>query len=394
MPLKNISPGSRPLPPRVAVLVDTATTWGRGIITGIHHYSRKQRGWHLFLEARGVEEPLVLPRGWQGEGVIARIGTPEMARRLRRQQIPVVNVSGIQLPGQEFPRVTNDVEAVARLAVDYFLERGFKHFAYLSLRGLEYVVRQRDAFVKAVHEVGFGCAVHGVNPHATSQSPAWNLKVDKLGAWLKSLPKPVAILTWSGGREVIHACEHAGIRVPEEVALLNGSEDELLCEFSPIPVSGVQAACEEIGYEAASLLDRLMRGKPPSGSPRLVPPIRVITRQSTDTLAISDRALVAALGFIRDKASRPLLVDEVAAQAGVSRRVLERRFMATLGRTPAAHIAKVRLDHVKRLLADTDLPINDIAEDSGFGSPEYMTYVFRTELGTTPLRYRREVRAR
>ncbi|MFZ4776099.1 MAG: substrate-binding domain-containing protein [Terrimicrobiaceae bacterium] len=391
---KTSSPLALPPPSRVAVLVDTASTWGRGIITGIHNYSRKQRGWQMFIESRGVEETLLVPRGWHGEGIIARIGTPEMARRLRLQKLPVVNVSGIHLPGVEFPRVTNDVGEVARMAVQYFWDRGYKNFAYLSLRGLEYVVRQRDAFVSATAAAGFDCAVHGIRSNSGSQAPDWNLKLDKLGRWLKSLPKPVGILTWSGGREVIHACEHVGLRVPEEVAILSGSEDELLCECSPIPISGVEAACEQIGYEAAALLDRLMRGKPAPKSPRVIPPLRVITRQSTDTTAISDRALIAALGFIRENAAQPLLVDEVAAHAGISRRVLERRFQKTLRRSPAEQIAQERLAHLKAILVETDLPIHDVAKRCGFGSPEYMTYVFRTELGTTPLRYRRDSRGR
>lgn len=380
--------------PRVAVLVDTATTWGRGIITGIHHYSRKHGGWHLYIEAKGAEEALLLPRSWQGEGIIARVGTPQQARHLARQRIPVVNVSGIQLPGPELPRVANDVEAVARLAARYFLDRGFRHFAYLSLRGLEYVARQRDAFVQAVTTAGFECAELGVKVQAGAQSPDWNLKLEKLGRWLSHLPKPVALLTWSGGREVIHACQKLGLRVPEEIALLNGSDDEFLSELSPIPVSGVQAAYEEIGYKAANLLDRLMHGSAAPKKAKLVAPVRVATRQSTDTLALSDPALIAALGFIRDNAARPIRVSDVAGKAGISRTALERRFAAVLGHPPAVHICRVRLDNVKKLLAETDLPIGELAAACGFGSPEYMTHVFRTEMGITPLRYRREIRGR
>ncbi len=337
---------------------------------------------------------MTLPGGWQGEGIIARVGNAALGRHLRRKRLPVVNVSGIRLHGRGFPSVTNDVEAGARLAVHYFLDRGFKHFAYLSLNGLEYVERQRDAFVKILAGLGFPCAVRGVKANTGFQSPHWNLKVDRLGAWLASLPKPLALFTWSGGREVIHACQHAGLRVPEEIAVLNGSEDELLGEFSPIPVSGIRAAGRKIGFEAAALLDRLMRGGAAPEDPVLIAPINIITRQSTETTAISDRALISALGFIRENVTRPIQVREVAQRAGLSRRMLERRFFDTLGRSPAAHIGRVRLDHVKSLLATTDLPVNDVAQYCGFCSPEYMTSVFRKELGTTPLRYRRELRAR
>jgi LacI family transcriptional regulator len=391
-PLKNRREASPP--PRVAVLVDTSTTWGRELITGIHNYSRLHGSWHLYLEARGAEEIMTLPGGWQGEGVIARIGTIELARHLRRKGLPVVNVSGIQLGGPPFPRVANDVEGVAQMAVHYFLDRGFRHFAYLSLKGLEYVARQRDTYVKILAGMGFKCAVHGVRVHIGFQSPHWNLKAEELGAWLTSLPKPVALFTWSGGREVIHACLQAGLRVPEEVAVLNGSEDELLGQFSPVPVSGIQAASRKMGFEAASLLYRLMRGRAAPAEPTFIPPIGVVTRQSTETMAIPDRSLISALGYIRENARRPIQVRDVARYTGISRRALERRFLEILGRSPAAHIGKVRLDHVKALLVETELPINDVSESCGFCSPEYMTAVFRKELHTTPLRYRRDVRGR
>jgi LacI family transcriptional regulator len=379
---------------RVAVLVDTSTTWGRELITGVHNYSRLHGSWHLYLEARGAEEVMTVPDGWQGEGIIARIGSPQLARHLQRKRLPVVNVSGIQLTGPQFPRVANDVEGVAQMAVQYFLDRGFRHFAYLSLKGLEYVARQREAYVKTLAQAGFSCAVHGVRVHIGFQSPHWNLKVEELGAWLASLPKPVALFTWSGGREVIHACLHAGLRVPEEVAVLNGSEDELLGQFSPVPVSGVMAASRKMGFEAAAMLDRLIHGRRTAPAQIFVPPIGITTRQSTDTMAIPDRSLISALSYIRENARRPIQVCDVAQHTGISRRVLERKFHQTLGRSPAAHIGKVRLDHVKALLLETELPINDVSDSCGFCSPEYMTAVFRKELHTTPLRYRRNVRGR
>lgn len=381
-------------PKRIAVLVDTASTWGRGIITGIHNYARKHGPWHLFVEMRGMDEHVELPRGWQGDGVIARVGNPKIAEHLREHGIPVVNVSGIQIEGVDFPRVSNDAEAVGRLAVSYFLERGFRNFAYLSLRGLEFVARQHTAFQKAAEEAGCPSWTYAVKVHRGFQSPDWNLRVDQLAKWLVSLPKPLAVLTWSGGREIIMACQQAGIRMPQEVALLSGSEDELLCEISPVPISGVKAATLQIGHEAAALLDRLMKGGVAPKGPLLIPPVGVVTRQSTDTLAITDKALISALAYIDANPRKLLRVRDLAREAGVSRSVLERRFAAILNTTPAAYLAQARLQRVQRLLADTDLPIAEIAESSGYGSPEYMTAVFRKECGTTPLRYRREVRRR
>ena len=189
--------------PRVALLVDTSTDWSRRVISGIIQYVRAHDFWHLYVESRGVEEHLELPRAWQGDGIIARISSERLARSLHARGLLVVNVSAIQLPDSvEFPRVHTDVADTAKVAVNYFLERGFKNFAYLSLLGLEYTARQQDAFIAAVEKTGGQCAVYGVKTHDGAQTPDWNLRLEKLGEWLRSLPKPVAILTWSGGREV------------------------------------------------------------------------------------------------------------------------------------------------------------------------------------------------
>lgn len=377
---------------RVAVLVDTSTAWGRGIIAGIQKYALERGNWHLFVEARGLHDSTALPRDWHGDGIIARIGTPEVAGQLRRRRIPVVNVSGIRLPGKPFPCVCNDGEAVARMAADYFLARGFRHFAYLSLRGLEYVARQCEAYQSAVAAAGCDCAVHGVNVHAGFISPDWNLHIGELGAWLASLPKPVAVLTWGGGREVILACLRVGIRVPQEVAVLSSSDDELLCEIGPVHLSGVRNACEKIGSEAAAMLDQAMHGTAAPEQAVLVRPLGVVTRQSTDTLAITDPNLVSALGFMDENLSTGIQIQDVARAAGISRRSLEQRFAKTLGTSPGAYLTRARLDLVRKLLAETDMQVGELSDRAGFCSPEYMTTVFRREFSTTPLRYRKDMR--
>jgi LacI family transcriptional regulator len=379
--------------PRVAVLVDTSTSWGRRLVTGIHLYTRRNRPWQLFVEARGLEEHISVPRGWQGDGVIARIGSESMVRDLKTLRLPVVNVSGIELAGADFPRVTNDLQAGAELAAQHFKSRGFRHFAYFSLLSLPYVARQQNAFIAAARRLGGDCAVYGVESHAGA-APSWSLDLDRLAAWLARLPKPVGILTWNAdtGRQIVYACQQAGVPIPEQVALLCGADDDLLCEVSHIPMSGLLVAAEQIGHRAASMLDRLMRGKSASARTILIPPLGIATRQSTDTLAVQDAALVKALSFIRENLAHSIRVHDVARHAGLSRRLLERRFTATLDRTPGEEIRRVRLDRARQLLETTDLSIEAVAEASGFGSPEYLAGVFRAALKTTPLRYRRSVR--
>lgn len=379
-------------PKRVAVLVDTSTAWGRGIINGIHEHAGRHGNWDLFLEARGVEDTSPLPRDWRGDGIIARIGTAEVAQQLKKRKIPVVNVSAIHLPGRAFPTVCNDGEAAARMAVDYFLGRGFRHFAYLSLRGLEYVARQCDAFRKAVGEAGYECSVRGFEAQAGFISPDWNLSEAALAEWLTGLPKPVAVMAWGGGRVVVRACLRAGLRVPQDVAVLSSTDDPLLNAISPVPISGVRNASETIGREAAALLERAMGGEDIGAASQHIEPLGVVTRQSTDTLAITDRPLAAAVAFLQANLRSELRVADVAAMAGVSRRTLELKFSEHLDISPGAFLLRARLDRVRTLLAETTMSVAEIAANAGFGAPEYMTAMFRREFDTTPLRYRKDMR--
>jgi LacI family transcriptional regulator len=375
--------------------VDTSTSWGRRILQGISNYTRKRGPWQIFVEARGAEERLRVPPGWQGDGVIARVSNSPMASDLNALGIPVVNVSGIELPNARFARVTTDMRAGAALALNHFLDRGFHHFAYFSLMGLSYVAAQQNAFVEAVRQSGNECAVYSVQPRKGAE-PDWTLDLGELGRWLKSLPKSVGLLTWnpSTGRELIYACHTAGLLVPEEVAVISGSDDDVLCELLHIPLSAIQVAAEQIGHRAAESLDKLMRQGAAPKKPILIPPLQVVTRQSTDTLALRDPAMVKALGFIRENAAKPVQVSDVAQETGVSRRVLERRFLQALGRSPATEIRRVHLERAKSLLVGTDLPIPEVADAAGFGSSEYFAYVFKTEMRKTPLQYRKEIRSR
>jgi len=377
---------------RVAVLVDTSTSWGRRIIEGLHQYESEHSRWQLFVEPRGVEQRRWLPPGWTGDGVIARIGFPELADQLQKLALPVVNVSGIELPGVDFPRVITNQKESARMAAEHFLNSGFRHFGYFSLLGLDYVAEHQQAFRAITAASGCECPVYSAAPRLGAGEPDWMLDLEGVVAWLEALPKPVAILTWNTGsaREVVYACTAAGLKIPEEVSVMSGSDDDLFCKVAPVPISAVNPAAEEIGYRAAAELDQLMRD--PGASPLAdvqIPPLGVVSRQSTETLAVDDAALVKALRYIREDPARAMRVDDVAQHAGLCRRTLEQRFNKLLGRSPAAEIRRVRIERAIGLLQTTDLPVSVVAEKSGFSTAEYMASVFRTHLQVAPLHYRK-----
>lgn len=393
--VRSKKPEHSPRLPQIGVLIETSTTWGRNVSAGIQAYAKRYGPWFVFLDPHGIEERFLFPRGWHANGVIARVSTTAFARTLKALRIPVVNVSGIRLKSTPFPCVTTDTPASGRLAAQYFLDRGFRNFAYFSLIGLHYVARHREAFVTRLEEAGHTCALYDART-GQGASPDWRLNLAHVGTWLRSLPKPVAVLCWNAScsREVLFACQMAGRLVPEEVAILSGCDDDLLCANAHIPISGIQSPAEQIGYTAAGMLDGLMRKQPSKINTILIPPTGIATRRSSDTLALSDPPLVKALGFIRENATNPIQVADICVYAGLSRRALERKFEQFLGRSPAAEIRRCHFEQAKELLATSDMPIPEVAENAGFGSPEYLAAIFRKTLGLTPLKYRRKIRSR
>ena len=378
--------------PRVAVVVETSNGWGRAIVRGIGKYVRTHRPWHIWIDAWGLGAPIPLPGAWRGDGIIADVCSPAMARYLAGTRVPIVNVSVFGFQGVKFPQVTTNLQTAARLAVEHLLDRGFHHFAYCGLQRRSYPEQYRQSFIEILAKSGHECSVFKPGAGA-SISVDWQAHHKELIRWLTKLPKPVGVLAWptKRGRQLIHACQEAGLLIPEQVAILVGDEDELLCDVCTPPLSGVALNSEQLGHEAAALLDRLMHGRRSMKSPVLIDPIGIVSRQSTDTLAIEDADLAQAIAFIRNHAADPIRVEDVLRVVPLSRRRLEQRFQKVLNRTPAAEIRRVHFERAKRLLAESDMPIPDVAVASGFGSPEYLAYAFKCETGSTPLKFRNVV---
>ncbi|WP_419195051.1 substrate-binding domain-containing protein [Novipirellula herctigrandis] len=380
---------------QVAVLVDTSTDWGRQLIRGITTYAQKHGPWHLQVEPRGRNEQVQLPKNWEGDGIIARVANHKIAEDLRFINVPIVNISGIELDGVSFPRVTTDYEAVAELAAEHFISRGFQRFAYVGPFKLSYVKQHADAFERRI-------SAHGSQlerfdyAHESMASQRWLKQSQRLGSWLTKLDKPIAIFSWgtTASCQLLDVCRFRKILVPDDVAVLAGDNDDVISETTVPPLSAILNPSKQVGYRAAKRLDRLVRRQQDHGEDERIPPIEVVTRGSTEVLAIEDEELTLAVQFIRRNAFSVLTVRQVADSVPMTRRSLERKFKKWIGRTPLEEIRRLRIARVKELLATTDLAISRVAEATGFGTPEYMTTVFKQEMGLTPLRYRSTVRAR
>jgi LacI family transcriptional regulator len=376
---------------KVALLIETSNAYARGLVQGVVHYVREHRPWsfQMMEQGRGDDPPPWLA-GWDGDGIIARIETPRIARAVVKSGLPAVDLSAARLISR-LPWVETDDEEIARLAAEHLLERGFKHFGYCGDARFNWSVWREGYFAEQIRKAGHECHVFKNNPALTDL----DAQSRQLSDWLRGLPKPVGIMGCYDrrGQQVLDACRNATLTVPDEVAVVGVDNDELLCELATPPLSSVIPNTHRTGYEAAALLDQMMAGKKVPATAHLIAPLGVAARQSTDVLAIDDREVAGALRFIREHACEGINVADLMRVVAVSRRVLEQRFQRHLGRTPHEEILHVRLNRVQRLLAETDLPLYLIAERAGFEHVEYLSVVFKRELGKTPREFRAEAQS-
>jgi LacI family transcriptional regulator len=377
---------------RVCLLIDTSMSWGVRIIKGIGRYANETGNWLIHVEPRGRYDRFRIPQGWTGEGIIARINRKSLAEEIRASGLPAVNVSWYPFERERIVRCTVDERATGRMAAEYFLSCGFHDFGYCgTVQRPGYRDLLSESFCELLKEHGHSCQIYPA-PAKDLDSLPWDIHLASLVKWLQQLPRPVAVLCWSAarGRQVTEACNHAHIRVPDEIAVLGGEFDELMSEISNPPLSTVDQPAEQVGYDAARLLDEMMKGKKPRKSPLLFPPTRIVVRHSTDTLAIEDEMVQDSLRLIREKAGQGIRVSDVVRELAVARRALEQRFVRLVGRTPAAEIRRVRIELAKKLLVETDRAIADISRAAGFGHQDLFSRIFRRSVGVTPTDFRRQ----
>lgn len=378
---------------RVALIIETSRTYGRDTLLGVRRYISEHEPWSVFAEVRDLESrPPRWLRNWDGDGILTRSGSQTIIDAVVAADVPAVELRSSR-PNHPFPWVGMDNEVVGRLCADYLAELGFRSFGVYGLTTERFFEERRDSFVRAVQQRGFACRSHEHSFH--SEKPdQWERQQADLIAWLRGLPKPTAVLACTDqlGLWLLDACLRAKIAVPDEVAVMGVENEETLCEMSSPPLTSMRLAGEQVGYEAAKLLDRLMRGSKPPQKPTLVKPMGIVSRKSTDTVAVADPLLSQAIRLIRERAGSGLRVKDVLKEVPLSRSTLERSCRAALGRSPTAEINRVRLEDAKRLLDDTDLTLQQIADRTGFGNVQYFSNCFRSMFGQTPGSYRKRAR--
>lgn len=289
------------------------------------------------------------------------------------------------------PIVGVDNEAVARQACDHLLARGYRRVCIANwARGHHPHLDERRDFMRGLVEAAGGdCSDFELMPPGKSRG-GWDLQQDVLVEKLRKVAVPMAFFATQDdvALHVLDACRRAGLRVPEDVAILGVDNDDCICGMSYPPLSSIAVNAPMVGYRAAGLLDRMMCGTVDLPPVDLIPPVGVVVRQSTDVVAVEDEDLANALRFIRERACDGIQVNEVVRQVPFSRSLLERRMKAAIGRSPKAEIHRIRLARATMLLSGSTMPLAEVATTSGFGDAKHLNQVIRHHYGCTPGVYR------
>lgn len=356
------------------------------LVRGIYNYAR-EANWHI---SPYLASGRFVPNGWPGDGAITCYG-PETSSYIDYLNMPVVDISYLEMP-RIVPRVRVDNEAIGKLAAEHFISRGYKFFAFYSWQNVAVNPLRHQSFKQELLDRGVLTEnIFEIKQSSSKKLADWKTHQTDIVRQINEMPRPLAVFTGQDnlGAGLIEICVRSGIHIPEEIAVLGVDNTELLCEGSPVPLSSIRTRLTELGYQAAKQLDRLMKGEITNQEPPLhVSPHGIISRQSTDVLAIEHPAVATTIRFIKEHFGEPITIDNIIEYVGLSKRGLEKAFEKHLGRTPASELRRVRLDEAKRLLTETKDKIESIALDCGYSNSSNLSCAFRRDTGMSPRTYR------
>ena len=397
---------------KIALCMELSDFYEHGIARGLVRYAKSKPDWRLYGYGwmfRSLEDIA----DWKGDGIIARVEDARSADRLAGLGLPIVDVAGAY-SRSHFRSVTNDDFLTGYQAALHLLGCGFTSFAFIGVAKTRWSELRKEGFEKALEgRAGDRTQGGGVRPRSYRSLPAferslawWEGSPDRgkedegeLEAFLSGLEAPTALFACNDttGLRATELAGRLGLAIPESLAILGVDNEDILCELAAPSLSSIMLDCEAIGFRAAAALDAILEGGSggapgglPPGSGFSVPPKEVVERESTRVFACADALVAKAVTFIRAHAHEGIGVPDLLEVVSASRRSLETRFRAEMGRSIHEEILRSKLARAKRLLRETDKTVEAVAEESGFGSLGRFHETFKRIEGSAPGEWRRK----
>ncbi|MDR2138841.1 MAG: DNA-binding transcriptional regulator [Tannerella sp.] len=379
---------------KILLLTDLSSGYSRKMIKGVVRYSRECGPWIFYRmpihyrELYGDEGVVKWAGQWKADAIIAQLSDIDV-EVIRRLKIPVV-IQNYRDRYEGVYNLTGDYYGTGTMAAEFFLRRGFRHFAYYGFSETVWMRERGDGFKHTVRKEG--CEVHFFS-EPQERDKDWTFDIDRVSRWLRSLPKPVALFACddSYALQITEVCKIFNLRVPNEISVLGVDNDELLCSISDPPLSSIELDILNGGYELGKLLHNLFEQKEQTVSNVVIRPLRIVARESTERFAVSDPGIENVLKYIDQNYMLPLPVDRIVAASPFSRRVLEKKFRKETGISVYQYVQQLRVDRFAELLA-TPLPLVEAAFQAGFDDYKNVSRIFSRIKGFAPIQYRKRLR--
>lgn len=383
---------------KVILLTDIGEAYGTNLLKGVTSYSKKYGPWVFcrmpgyFRETKGIDGILKWAKEWDANGLIGQLHNTSEVEKLMNEGIAVV-AQDFKERHSSIPNITGNYQKTGQIGAAYFLRKGFKHFAFYGFKNIVWSRERAHGFEQFLKQKGH--KVHYFeNPRDYKSRELWYYKPSALSKWLKSLPKPIALMACDDnqGMHIAEACRLANVRIPEDVAVLGVDNDEMICNLSDPPLSSIALDAEKGGFEAARLLHMMIQNKSESFYDIIVEPIQIVTRNSTDIYAAKDQLIGSALKFIHNNIEDNPKVGDVLKHVPLSRRSLENRFLKATGLPVYEYICTLRIERFTQKLVETEQTVFEIALELGLNDSKNIARQFKEIKGLTPSEYRKRHR--
>lgn len=382
---------------RLILLTDFTEAFAHNLLRGILEYSKGREPWVVcrmppsYKQANGIPGVLEWAKRWEADAIIAQFDDDD--------EVDVFRQNGIVALAQDFksrfsviPNITSRYEQTGQMAADFFLQKGFRHFAFYGYKDVVWSEERCRGFHNRIAEKGLGDCFFEYQKQ--SLETLWFYESEPLEDWIRSLPRPIALMACDDtqGNRIMEICRVLNIKIPEEIAVLGVDNDEIICRLSDPPLSSVNLNIVKGGYEAAQLIERLLRDKDAVPEDVVIQPVTIVNRLSTDIYATDDPVILAALRYIHQNLANKINVEDIVRQVPLSRRLLEIRFRQVTGQSVYQYISNLRMERFAQLLlASSDL-IAELAVQVGLSDSKNLARQFKEWKGCTPAEYRKKNR--
>ena len=362
---------------------------------GLKHHSEIYAGCQKFANEANWEtsiipnSPKVLETG-SYDGIIARVGTSFQKMALCKK-IPLVNVWQ-NSPANEVTSVFSDSKKAGVIAAEHLLGRGLRRFGFLGFNRDRADLQQLHGFTETLKNEGHQSTIFKFNRSVIEgNADGWEQFIFQLRKWVRELQPPVGIHATSdiNCRYLIEICKSLELKIPHDLAIVGSGNEPLICN-SPYPsLTSIDKNFEEVGYQAAKLLDEMMKSGKNSKEAKYCLPQGIVPRQSTDSYASDHPKVALALRYIAESANRRIKVNDVVNAVATNRRTLERNFREFTGRTISHEISRMRIERAKRLMMESDLSFKELSAELGYRNSDHFYKSFLRAEGQTPSSFRK-----